>query len=137
MTDDPHTPPTDTALVERFALIPARVNEDAGLLRRGRFLTAEILIGIGTVPVHLSIVAGQVAGFEVRPGLMRSWRFAIRGTGTAWSLFWRPVPPPGWHDLFALSKRGELTMEGDLQPFVANLQYIKDVLAMPRSTVEL
>jgi hypothetical protein len=136
MTDDPHSPPTDATLAERFALIPARVNEDAGLLRRGQFLTAEILVGIGALPVHLSIVAGRIAGLEVRPGLMRSWRFAIRGTGRAWSLFWRPVPPPGWHDLFALSKRGELTMEGDLQPLVANLQYVKDVLATPRHTVE-
>jgi hypothetical protein len=128
---------TDAALVERFALIPARVNVNPDLLRRGRFLTAEILVGIGAVPIHLSIVAGQVAGLEIRPGLMRSWRFAIRGTGTAWSLFWRPVPPPGWHDLFALSKRGELTMEGDLQPLVANLQYIKDVLATPRHGMEM
>lgn len=133
MTDDL----TDTALVERFALIPAHVNTTPDLLRRGRFLTAEILIGIGTTPVHLSIAAGQIAGLEIRPGLMRSWRFAIRGTGRAWSLFWRPVPPPGWHDLFALSKRGELTIEGDLQPFIANLQYIKDVLATPRHTVEM
>ena len=42
------------------------------------------------------------------------------------------MPAAGWHDLFALSKRGELVMEGDLQPLIANLQYIKDVLAMPR-----
>ncbi len=132
MTDDL----ADAALVERFALIPAQVNADPGLVRRGRFLTAEILVGLGAAPVHLSVAAGQITGLEFRPGLMRSWRFAIRGTNAAWSRFWRPVPPPGWHDLFALSKRGELTMEGDLQPFVANLQYIKDVLATPRHRAE-
>ena len=34
--------------------------------------------------------------------------------------------------LFALFKRGLLRIEGDLHPFMANLLYIKDVLAAPR-----
>ena len=45
---------------------------------------------------------------------------------------WKPVPEPGWQDLFALQRRKLLTMEGDLQPLMANLLYIKDVLASPR-----
>lgn len=134
MTD---TAPNDAMLAKRFAGIVALVNADTSLRRRGRFLTAEILVGIGAVPVQVSIVAGEIAEIVIRPGLMRSWQFAVRGTGPAWHEFWRPVPLPGWHDLFALSKRGELTIEGDLQPFVANLQYLKDVLAAPRRQAEV
>ena len=44
-----------------------------------------------------------------------------------------PEPRPGWHDLFALTKRKEAVLEGDLHPFMAHLQYFKDVLALPRS----
>ena len=43
--------------------------------------------------------------------------------------FWKKLPPPGHNDIFALFKRGKLTIEGDLHPFMANLLYIKDVLA--------
>jgi hypothetical protein len=46
---------------------------------------------------------------------------------------WRDPPPPGWNDLLALSKRGEMSFEGDLQPFMAHLQYFKDVLTSPRT----
>jgi hypothetical protein len=127
-----HDDPDDAALAARFARMPAAVNADADLRRRGSFLTTEMQVGIGSMPVHVSIVAGEIVKLEIRPGLMRSWRFAIRGSGRAWSAFWQPIPPAGWHDLFALSKRGELTMEGDLQPFIANLQFVKDVLAVPR-----
>jgi hypothetical protein len=45
---------------------------------------------------------------------------------------WQPMPRPGWHDLLALTKRGEAVLEGDLHPFMSNLQYFKDVLALPR-----
>jgi len=129
--------PSDVVLAKRFAGIVALVNGDTSLRRRGCFLTAEILVGVGTVPVQLSIVAGEIAEIVLRPGLMRSWRFAVRGTGQAWHEFWQATPRPGWHDLFALSKRGELTMEGDMQPLVANLQYLKDVLAAPRRLMEV
>ena len=46
--------------------------------------------------------------------------------------YWRPEPEPGWHDLLALTKRGEASLEGDLHPFMAHLQYFKDLLALPR-----
>jgi hypothetical protein len=42
------------------------------------------------------------------------------------------MPEPGWHDLFALVRRGCASVEGDLQPLMANLQYVKDLLALPR-----
>ena len=42
------------------------------------------------------------------------------------------IPEPGWHDLFALTKRGAASIEGDLRPLLQNLQYFKDLLALPR-----
>ena len=50
----------------------------------------------------------------------------------AWAEYWQPAPRPGWHDLLALTKRREAMLEGDLHPFMAHLQYFKDVLALPR-----
>jgi hypothetical protein len=42
------------------------------------------------------------------------------------------VPEAGYHDLFAMAKAGQARVEGDLQPLMANLRYVKDVLASPR-----
>lgn len=39
----------------------------------------------------------------------------------------------GWHDVFALMRYGRMHIEGDLLPFMANLQFVKDLLAAPRS----
>ena len=45
-------------------------------------------------------------------------------------------PAPGDNDIFALRKTGEMSVEGNLQPLMANLIYIKQVLAMPRVLME-
>ena len=42
------------------------------------------------------------------------------------------MPAAGYHDLFALTKSGQARVEGDLRPLMANLRYVKDVLAKPR-----
>lgn len=105
-------------------------NDDLGY--RGRFLTVECLVGPLTAPVHLSIVAGRIVSAAPEPALMRSWRFAYRATSEAWTEFWQPMPRAGWHDLLALTKRGAAALEGDLHPFLSNLQFFKDLLALPR-----
>ena len=46
--------------------------------------------------------------------------------------FWQPVPVPGYHDILAMTRFGHAKIEGDLQPLLANLRYVKDVLAAPR-----
>jgi hypothetical protein len=63
---------------------------------------------------------------------MGSWVFAVRGSAQAWAALWQDPPPPGWHDIFALIKRGEMSLEGNLHPLMANLQYFKDMIASPR-----
>ena len=67
---------------------------------------------------------------------MRGSAFTVRATDEAWTRYWAPVPDPGWHDLFALSKRGVASMEGDFRPLLQHLQYFKDLLALPRRLAE-
>jgi len=119
-------------LLRRFEQVPELVNGDPWLLHRGRFLSVDLLVAIGTAPYYLSIAKGRITGCERGPLLMRPWRFAVRGGAEAWRRHWERVPPPHHHDLFALSKRGLVTIEGDIHPLMANLFYFKDVLAAPR-----
>lgn len=126
------TSDSDTPAVAAFQQLPELVAQDQDLLRRGASMTVQFMVEIGSVPFYLSIVEGRLVSLERGPALMRSWRFAIRGTVEAWTRFWQPVPEPGWHDIFALTKRQEARVEGDLRPFMTHLQYIKDLLAAPR-----
>jgi len=117
---------------DRFARLPDLLSADDDLRRRGRWLTVECRIDIGSEPFHLALSDGALAALDRGPRLMRSTTFTVRGTDVAWQRHWETVPAPGWHDLFALTKRGAASFEGDLRPLLQNLQYFKDLLALPR-----
>ena len=116
-------------MIER---IPDLVNADEDLVRRGRFLSTTFLIEIGDQGYLVKIIEGRVVSITPGPFVTPNYSFALRAPRDEWELFWTKVPPPGHHDIFALFKRGKLTIEGDLHPLMANLLYIKDVLAAPR-----
>ncbi|MBO4224698.1 hypothetical protein [Bradyrhizobium neotropicale] len=109
-----------------------RVNADAGLVRRGRFLSTNFLLEVGSTQWLINIVEGQVSSVTRGPFVMPSWSFALRAPQQEWARFWQADPQPGSHDLMALIKRRVLKAEGNLQIFMANLRYFKESLAKLR-----
>ena len=124
---------SETSVTEVFTQIPDLLACDEALMQRGRFLDVDCLLGSTQKAFHVAIRGGHIIEMAPAPILMRSWRFAYRATPQAWTAFWEPMPKAGWHDLLSLTKRGEATLEGDIQPFMTHLQYFKDLLALPRS----
>ncbi len=112
--------------------LPELVNGNERLVWRGRFLTVDFLIEVGEDSYLVSIQSGRISKIERGPFYMRSWRFAVRANTDAWGKLWEPVPRPGYTDILGVMKRGEARIEGDLQPFLANLRYMKEVLVTPR-----
>ncbi len=113
--------------------LAARVNGDAALVRRGRFVQTTFLLQVGEVPWLITIDGGHVTSVVQGPFVMASWTFALRAPADAWARFWAADPEPGFHDLFALIKQRLLKAEGDLHPFMANLFYFKGVLGALRA----
>lgn len=113
--------------------LPELVNKNAALVRRGQHFTADMMVEVGDAQYLVSIEQGRIR--SVRPVTINliSWTFALRASAEVWEQFWRPVPSPGYHDLIALLRYGRLRMEGDLQPMMANLIYLKLVMETPRT----
>ena len=110
-----------------------RVNGNAFLVRKGRFVSTTLLVEVGETTWLISIDSGRIASVTRGPFVMPSWNFALRASADSWDKFWSEDPQPGFHDLFALIKRRLLTAEGDLHPFMANLFYFKGVFASVRA----
>ena len=108
------------------------VNRDSALVRRGRFVNCDILIGIGNFDYIVKIENGQVTAARLRRLNIESGLFAIRASAEGWEEFWRPMPKRDHHDLFSMMAAGLAQIDGDLLPFMQNLQYFKDLLGAPR-----
>ena len=109
-------------------LLKDKVNDDAALVRRGRFLTTTFMIEVGSAQWLVSIVGGRIVSIAQGPFVMPSWSFALRAPQDEWEKFWSANPGPGSNDLMALIRRRVLRAEGDLHVFMANLRYFKESL---------
>ena len=117
-------------MIERIAEL---VNADPAIVRWGRHMNETFMLEVGDVQYLLTVRAGRIASVERGPFIMRSWRFAIRAKKEHWEKFWQSPPAPGWHDLFALLRRGDVAFEGDQRVLMAYLLYLKLALAAPRT----
>ena len=118
-------------MIERIA---ERVNADPAIVRWGRHMNETFMVEVGETQ-YLVTVRGRQASrrwrsgpFVSAPGASPSGRARER-----WEKFWQKPPAPGWHDLFALLRRGDVAFEGDQRVLMAYLQYVKLVLAAPRN----
>src|SRR5215813_11679565 len=107
-------------------------NADAWLVHRGRFLDVAFLLKAGGDDYLVRIHRGRIEEIVKGPHIMPRWTFALKAPRDAWIAHWQLVPPPGFHDLIAMMKIGALKVEGDQHPFMANLRYFKELLALPR-----
>jgi hypothetical protein len=117
-------------VIERIAQL---VNDDPAIVRWGRHMNETFMLEVGETQYLLTVRAGRIEQVERGPFVMRPWRFAIRASEAHWQKFWQRPPAPGWHDLFALLRRGEVAFEGDQRALMAHLLYLKLLLATPRS----
>src|SRR3954454_10108166 len=100
---------------EMIETLQQRVNDDQGLVRRGRHLTTSFLLEVGATPWLISIFEGRIVAVTQGPVVMPSSSFALRASEQEWQKFWSRRPPPGSDDLMALIKRRALKAGGNVQ----------------------
>ncbi len=110
-----------------------RVNGDAALVHRGRWVNLTFLLGIGEADYLVTIREGRVASVAPRRLATDTGRFAIRAAAATWEEHWRPLPRRDYHDIWSMLPKGLVRIDGDLVPLMQNLQYFKDVIAAPRA----
>ena len=127
------TTAVDLRVTRIFESLPSLLQADRALVRIGKLLNVDCLLGPIGGPFLISIRQGLITEMSAASKPMPCWCFSYTASSSAWVEYWRPEPKPGWHDLLALTKKGEASLAGDLYPFLTHLQYFKDLLALPRS----
>lgn len=125
----------NTALDEKAA---SRFVHSARHFHRPRLANLTLMIGIGSRRLLLRIENGAIKSIDdlasLRP--LTSWDVSLTASAEDWQRFWETVPTAGWHDIFALTRYNRMHIEGNLHLFMSHLQFVKDLLASPRSQEE-
>ena len=105
---------------------------DKHLARFGRDLSCAILVDDGGEDWLLEIDKGEVARVTKGPLIMPRTDITLRASGDAWAKHVEAVPPPGYHDLFAMRRFKHIRIEGDTKLLASYLFYIKRLFALLR-----
>lgn len=109
-----------------------RAAGDALLARFGLDLDCALLVGDGDTDWLVAIERGTVTRVTKGPLIMPKTDLRVRASSGAWARFLEPVPPPGYHDLFALRRYKRIQIEGDIRLMSAYLFYFKRLFALLR-----
>jgi hypothetical protein len=109
-----------------------RARGDALLARFGRDLDLALIVGDGELDWLVEIENGVVMRVTRGPLLMPRTDLRLRAASETWARFLEPVPPPGYHDLFAMRRYRRIQIEGDIRLMSAYLFYLKRLFALLR-----
>lgn len=119
-------------LADRLAGMQAQLAARPHLLRLGSLFSDTVLLMVDGAEYYLVFDRGRLARIVEGPSRKTPYQFGIVTDGPALATFWTPLPPPGFHDLFALVKIGRAEIRGDMLRLVKNLRFIKEFLALGR-----
>lgn len=113
-----------------YAEYADEINADMRLMHSGRYVNAIVHLQGGSFEELLVFSHGELRVVS-ESLVMPNSTFRIWVDEQAWQQYLSATPIPGRNDIFALLRNQLATVEGDLQQFFANLQFFKDVLAVP------
>ena len=111
-----------------------KINSNQRLVENGRLLNITFTFGIENKDYLIEIINGKVSSITKRTILTKSGTFKIHGSINSWEKHWLKIPPRDYHDIFAMLAKQIITIDGNLTPFIQNLQYFKDLIASNRQS---
>ncbi len=120
----------DLAWVEGFR---DRVNNDAEMRLIGEWFTTAIALSFGETRYVLRLDKGRIVEIVAEPRLDTRARFGFRAPLETWRKYLSPLPPPLYHDFFAMLMRvPDFVIEGDSLEAMQNARALHRLMSLMR-----
>jgi hypothetical protein len=104
------------------------VNNDPALSRRGAAYDLELGLTIGEENFLFEISNGKLTSLHENSERQADHGFTLNAPRESWSRFCQPLPPPEYHDIFAMLSCGHMSLTGDTNLLMSNLLYVTGFL---------
>ncbi|HUJ97455.1 MAG TPA: hypothetical protein VLV85_04365 [Stellaceae bacterium] len=120
----------DLAWVEAFR---DRVNNDTEMRLIGDWFTTAIALSFGDKRYVLRLDKGRIAEIVAEPRLDTRAPFGFRAPLAVWQKYLQPLPPPLYHDVFAMLMRvPDFVIEGDSLLAMQNARALHRMMSLMR-----
>lgn len=111
----------------------AHVNADAEMHLIGTWLSLPIALTFDETKYVLKLDGGKIAEVVAQPRIDERAVFGFRAPLDVWRRFFEPVPPPRYHDIFAMLMRvPEFKLDGDSLAFMQNARAVHRLMSVLR-----
>ena len=122
----------DLAWLEAFR---DRVNRDPEMHMIGQWFTTSIALSFGELRYVLHVDGGRIGDIVPNPRIDARAAFGFRAPMAVWQKFLEPMPPPLYHDFFAMLMRvPDFVIEGDSLVAMQNARALHRMMNLMRGT---
>ena len=112
-----------------------RVNADPEMKLIGRWFTTPFSLSFGEIRYVLRIAEGRIGEIAANPRIDARAAFGFRAPVEVWRKFLSAMPPPLYHDFFAMLMRvPEFVIEGDSLLAMQNARALHRMMNLMRGT---
>ncbi len=113
------------------------VNTDPALSRRGTAYSIEMELIVGEASFLFTISDGKLTEIHENQSRQAVEGFTLNAPRDSWARFCEPLPPPEYHDIFAMLSCGHMTLTGDTSLLMSNLLYVTGFLGHCKNALML
>jgi len=109
-----------------------RINSDPEFRIAVKFMSEDILIGVGDAQCIIKAREGVITEIAHNPSPLDKYSFFIKAPEKGWNLFLKPIPPPFYQGFFTAAMREDFQFGGDVEALFAFYWAVQRMLAVMR-----
>jgi hypothetical protein len=108
------------------------MNSDPEFRLAARYMTEDILFGVGDSRCIVKVCDGVVKDIALKPTPVDKWDYFIKGPEKSWEKLLQPFPPPFYQGFFTAAMREDFEFGGNVEALFAHYWATQRMIAVMR-----
>lgn len=117
---------------KEIELVQKSINIDPEFCIAAKFMSEDILFGVGDSECILKVREGVITEIALNPTPMDKWNFFIKAPEKSWEKLLQPLPPPFYQGFFSAAMREDFQFGGDVEALFAHYWAVQRMIAIMR-----
>jgi len=117
---------------KKIEYVQEKINSDPEFRLAAKFMSEDILFGVGDSRCIVKVRDGVVKEIELNPTPVDRWDYFIKGPEKSWEKLLQPFPPPFYQGFFTAAMREDFEFGGNVEALFAHYWATQRMIAIMR-----